>query len=82
MRSFNDFGQQNAAFLSMQSFLFTNRFLAIQAYFLLAQRGFRNFYVGGRFLSACEMTYFDQIRQNILEPWRNLNDEMYVFRQF
>lgn len=50
----------------------------MSTYFILARRGQRSFYVGGRFLSACEMIYFQQIRQNILYPWQNLNDEMYV----
>jgi hypothetical protein len=39
----------------------------------------RSFYVGGRFLSQCEVSFLQETRTNILYPSENLNDEMYVF---
>jgi hypothetical protein len=45
----------------------------------LVQREMISFYIGGRFLSQCEVSFLQQTRLNILYPWENLNDEMYVF---
>jgi hypothetical protein len=38
-----------------------------------------NFYVGGRFLTQCEVSFLQETTANILNPLNNLNDEMYVF---
>ncbi|CAF1151504.1 unnamed protein product [Rotaria sp. Silwood1] len=40
----------------------------------LTQRSKTYFYVGGRFLSQCEVSFLQETRINILYPWENLND--------
>ncbi|CAF4615939.1 unnamed protein product [Rotaria sp. Silwood2] len=40
----------------------------------VAQRDKRSFYVGGRFLSQCEVSFLQETRMNILYPLENLND--------
>jgi hypothetical protein len=44
----------------------------------LVQRQRRSFYVGGRFLSQCEVSFLQETAINILRPGENLNDIMYV----
>jgi hypothetical protein len=46
----------------------------------LGQGQIRNFYVGGRFLTQCEVSYLQETTANVLNPWNNLNDVMYVLR--
>jgi hypothetical protein len=50
----------------------------IQIDICLAQGRRRDFYVGGRFLSQCEVSFLSETRINSLYPGENLNDGMYV----
>ncbi|CAF2923310.1 unnamed protein product [Rotaria sp. Silwood2] len=48
--------------------------LALQFIAKFSQRDKISFYVGGRFLSQCEVSFLQETRINILNPWENLND--------
>lgn len=65
---------QNAAFLGISH---ENMFKNVKILFLVRGER-RSFYVGGRFLSQCEVSFLRETTINILRPWENLNDIMYV----
>ncbi len=73
------FYYQNAAFLSMSLSLLHEDFFVNVKLICLGQGQTRNFYVGGRFLTQCEVSFLQETTANILNPLNNLNDEMYVF---
>jgi hypothetical protein len=46
----------------------------------LVQSSYESFYIGGRFLTQCEVSFLAETTNNVLNPFENLNDAVYVFR--
>ncbi|CAF3508982.1 unnamed protein product [Rotaria socialis] len=67
------FYYENAGFLSIL-FECLKMHISFSYAILLAQHKTKSFYVGGRFLSQCEVSFLEETTINILSPWENLND--------
>lgn len=47
-------------------------------YYFLGQSSHKSFYIGGRFLTQCEVNFLSESSLNAVYPWLNLNDAMYI----